>query len=591
MSTEIPLFIQIPASEIVQALNDLIHDINRIEAGQPATPQMFGAKGDGQNNDTAALQAAIATGNCYIPPGTYFCNASFIVPSNATIRGAGDRSYIKFRNNGSAFSITGKSNILIEDLKVDNDRAVYTSTGANGIFVDWTTIAGADVTIKNVTVKNFAGAGIIALASVGTPSTNLTIVGCQVDTIGAHGIISQDYISSVEIRGNRVSSVALGVSDRPGITASRNGTGVIVTDNICIGSPSSLGTSTHGISVDSSIDVICNGNACIGWSHGFGVEVGFVTNGVFSGNTILNCSYGVGVSGIQGQIYNTNIAITGNTISGCSNGIFGTITGGDGTAFQTNFTISGNTVSNSTGIGISLTLFDGVSVVGNTIVNSGQSGLYLTDCIGKLIAGNTIRKNNILGLKTVTSITRSAGTATVVCASHGYSTNDFVNIFGASPADFNVVGQVTVVDPNTFTYAVNSGMVGTTAAGSRLQCAEVASLAHSGVFINQIALTDAKEALFGENLIELNGLNNIYNTSYSGGYGFFNDWLILRGAPANLPVANLTSGIPANALDRVGIGIKTGKFVIAHNQAGTTYYLTIPLDGTTSTFTNSTTPP
>jgi len=124
-----------------------------------------------------------------------------------------------------------------------------------------------------------------------------------------------------------------------------------------------------------------------------------------------------------------------------------------------------------------------------------------------------------------------------------------------------------------------------------IQCTKTPSLSEAGVVITQSLLSNAKETLFGENLIEMNGNKQISDIGYSGGYGFFNDWFVLRGAPANLRVENMTSGVPANALDRIAIGIKSGKLVIAHNQGGTAQFLTMPLDGTTTTFTNSTTPP
>jgi len=58
----------------------------------------------------------------------------------------------------------------------------------------------------------------------------------------------------------------------------------------------------------------------------------------------------------------------------------------------------------------------------------------------------------------VTSITQSAGTATVTHTAHGLSTNDWVLIEGASPELYNGVRQITVTGVNTYTYSCDSGL-------------------------------------------------------------------------------------------------------------------------------------
>lgn len=46
--------------------------------GNFVTPQMFGAKGDGKTDDTAAIQAALdASSFVFIPDGTYMIDASY----------------------------------------------------------------------------------------------------------------------------------------------------------------------------------------------------------------------------------------------------------------------------------------------------------------------------------------------------------------------------------------------------------------------------------------------------------------------------------------------------------------------------------
>ena len=58
---------------------------------------------------------------------------------------------------------------------------------------------------------------------------------------------------------------------------------------------------------------------------------------------------------------------------------------------------------------------------------------------------------------------------------------------------------------------------------------------------------------------------------------------------ANPSASDLTSG--ANAKDRLGFYMKSDKLVFAYNNSGTVTYVSIPLDGSTTTWTHSTTAP
>ena len=62
-------------------------------------------------------------------------------------------------------------------------------------------------------------------------------------------------------------------------------------------------------------------------------------------------------------------------------------------------------------------------------------------------------------------------------------------------------------------------------------------------------------------------------------------WLIGKELTANPTTAELTAG------DQIAIYVKADKLVIAYNQGGTIKYISIPLDGSTTTWTNSTSAP
>lgn len=64
---------------------------------------------------------------------------------------------------------------------------------------------------------------------------------------------------------------------------------------------------------------------------------------------------------------------------------------------------------------------------------------------------------------------------------------------------------------------------------------------------------------------------------------------VLTELAADPSAADLTSG--ANAKDRLGFYMKNDKLVFAYNNAGTVTYISIPLDGSTTTWTHSTSAP
>lgn len=68
-----------------------------------------------------------------------------------------------------------------------------------------------------------------------------------------------------------------------------------------------------------------------------------------------------------------------------------------------------------------------------------------------------ISDNNLLGgvLKKITTITSSNSVATVTCAAHGFSTGDRIQIMNPTQPEYTGIFSVTVVDSNTFTYAVS----------------------------------------------------------------------------------------------------------------------------------------
>lgn len=120
-----------------------------------------------------AAMAAIATaggGVIQVPPGTFLLAEGTLLAtvciqigsaSNLTIRGAGEGfSILKLKDSGAChvINIDGGSNIKIQDLTVDGNRAANTTTNWHGIRTGTSGVTG--LTIERVTVQNTRGYGL-----------------------------------------------------------------------------------------------------------------------------------------------------------------------------------------------------------------------------------------------------------------------------------------------------------------------------------------------------------------------------------------------------------------------------------------------
>lgn len=76
---------------------------------------------------------------------------------------------------------------------------------------------------------------------------------------------------------------------------------------------------------------------------------------------------------------------------------------------------------------------------------SGAQVLVLADTVGPLPFEDSV------------SIVQTSGTATVTHTAHGFDNNHWVLIEGCAETEYNRLGQITVTDANTYTYAVDSG--------------------------------------------------------------------------------------------------------------------------------------
>jgi parallel beta-helix repeat protein len=312
------------------------------------THPAFGARGNGETNDTAAIQAAINAASAlggaivYLPAGTYIIPTYLSIPSNVWLRGAGSTSVIKRADakNGSGgmnllLGVTSATDIIISDLDVDGNGAAQDEpTGSNHNQVNIRLVSATDCIIERV-YSHAAINGNIYLESC---------VGCTVQA-------SMTYGATGHAGG--------GIGD--GILL-HYGSDNVIDGNIC------RNNANNGIVTSEGQFSTISNNACFS-NGGHGIEV-------YSNDAAHHC---VGTT-VIGNSCQTNTA----------HGI--AVTGG-AAAYLVGGRIVGNVCQANTLAGIYAIATD-FTFSANEIRDNGSNGFWgnqLTDCV---IADNIISGNN-----------------------------------------------------------------------------------------------------------------------------------------------------------------------------------------------------
>lgn len=166
--------------------SNIVAAINELHRNMAATPQMYGAKGDGVTDDTAAIQAALDSSSVvYIPDGVYmiegYCQGfghpeqGGIKPNNGQKIYLSQNAVLKAMPNTSGFyrviNIFEVSDVYIGGGKIEGDKEAgkIDSEHGHGIAIN----SSHNITIEGMEIYNCWGDSICIGYGHGTNSENI----------------------------------------------------------------------------------------------------------------------------------------------------------------------------------------------------------------------------------------------------------------------------------------------------------------------------------------------------------------------------------------------------------------------------------
>lgn len=393
-----------------------------IDVGPTSSVADFGADGQDQAPDTAAIQAAIDAmppgGTLRFPPGTYRIETDRGVRLKDGVRlDLGEATLVGPNVNGARcriFTLDGVRDVTISGGTLVGSRSGSPQWGV-GIFASDAT----DVVIENVAFRDFFFDGILLTGNAGC--RRIAVRGVLSENNRRTGLaIPSGFDVTVEdstFRGSHGQSPEAGVNCEPGpgaqvrgVTFRRNQ----FTGNAGVGLyvHRALGVSTGEAHVEESL-VEGNGQGIIfsGVDQGTirgnrvrghrargrsGIAVGTdAARIVVVGNELSDNFRGITVAGASGIEVRDNV-VTGTGVvagaPGAGNDGDGIVCRGLSTVIDRACVVAGNTVRRASGSGIVAHLVSRVAIVDNVVADAGQRGIHLRGT-----AGSEVRRNSVSG--------------------------------------------------------------------------------------------------------------------------------------------------------------------------------------------------
>ena len=348
----------------------------------------FGAVGDGTQDDTASIIAAITAAagkSLYLPRGTYIVTATTaryqILPvyANTTIYGDGPQTIIKVKSSSGSYSTLfyPGSNCSFHDLTIDQNSTGNPQISSADAIAHPRFLIALDNTASNLSVDHVTFKDINSINTIYTAGSNANITNNFFLGIGG-GAYAHDH-STLYIAGeyatiaNNFFQASARQANGAGAAIETHGGHMSVTGNVIYNMNG--GMNITGATHTDSMDITVTGNSIYGGISGislWGVQyaghtTGWGLDGVVVANNVIQISNlaNVGTIGVfMGITINytddlpiRNILIKGNSI---------TFDLDDGSNPPLNGVTSGIHYWDNPGM---TTAFDNVVIDGNSIVN------------------------------------------------------------------------------------------------------------------------------------------------------------------------------------------------------------------------------
>ena len=344
----------------------------------------FGAKGDGQSDDSAAFDAAIRAlpvtgGIILVPAGTYMLRAIHTNPlhvidlsnkRNVTIAGQGSEATILRMASTSYHSaihiilVQRSSGITLRDLTLDGNRRhiLYADEQSHGIQIQSST----DVRIEGVRFQFSGGDGVRLFGSAdeGSWAERIWIENSHFQDNARNGISIQRAARDIVIRGNTFERISdQSISAEP--TGNSAPHDILVEGNVIRHESKNWAVALAGVSPQDVLERLIfrnnrleNGTAYLLWIDGL----------VLDENTILGDPYH---SALRLQDV-SNALVSDNDITGVAQEEFGVVQ-----ILNEDFALSSNVTLRSNRISVA----------------PGLTAIYVRDALG----GITVLENQLLG--------------------------------------------------------------------------------------------------------------------------------------------------------------------------------------------------
>lgn len=423
-----------------QDMHDLLDTIEALAGGISA--KSFGAVGNGTTDDTAAINAALATGNDVILPSGTYRVTNKLVMSTAKQRFIGLGGIIQIRTSTMAtthcLEVRARG-CTVQGIRFENPDLLFDRVTAFGnascirIFASEARIINNTIVswIDGIAVDPYTGEHVghiisgnfliemlgAGLGAADTVDVNGEDRGDGIVTWGAGATIVNNYVSLKAGQDGRIGIHTEGLPEAsPDQTPVYKDRATTISGNVV------FGHYRRGIVTEKVTDATISGNVVAAGSW-WSICAILTNNVAIANNTIIfdrvtgdnsGGSYSPDRAAIATWGANDSISITGNVINLVGVGRGFTTSGVDSATRAKNYSITGNVIKGATGSthGIYMNHTDGCVISGNVITGTGANGIICnasTDItvtsnrISGVVSGASIRLED-LGVQAKTAI-------------------------------------------------------------------------------------------------------------------------------------------------------------------------------------------